>query len=71
VSSREASGDEHKVKRWVRVNLFLLTGIVLAIYATDAFHDAGTGRMENPRLALWVAFGCGWWMCKVMKKGIV
>lgn len=53
--------------KWVRINLFILSGIVCGIYLVDAIKEAGSGALQDPIKGMWLSFFAGLWISRFRK----
>lgn len=52
---------------WIRINLFIVAGIFIAVYILNTTKDVGAGLKVNTVEAMWVAFFAGLWTKKAFK----
>lgn len=52
---------------WVRINLFVLAGILGASHVLNVYHDVGKGVKVDTPQAMWVSFFLGWWVTRWRK----
>lgn len=52
---------------WIRINLFIVAGILIAAYVLNTARDVGAGIKVNTVEAMWVSFFAGLWTKKAFK----